>query len=292
MSVASSAVQQLLEVLSPLDYLKRHRGLQDRRHPGSGMWLLQHDGFRLWHDISSMRKGDISDRTLCCYGIPGSGKTFIRYQNLALRILRYLRLTLHMYSSMVIDYLIALHGKQNVAYIYCDYRDQKQHNLGNIVGSILKQLLTATSTVPDHEVVRILESIEQDAINELVYNVSQVLKLAAPHRNGAGPFICIDALDELEPQVRLKLLKALQTVFTTARIFLTARPDIKSEVDSILEVSQCRDDHEINIIPDPAEVRSYLSHEIALDMASNPDDMNEQLKEQILDTLMSKATGM
>ncbi|RPB26204.1 hypothetical protein L211DRAFT_804942, partial [Terfezia boudieri ATCC MYA-4762] len=257
-------VRKLLEMLSPLEPPKRHKDLQTKRSMKSVLGLLEHERFRMWQD-SSMHTENTSNRILQCYGIPGAGKT--------------------MASSMVIDHLVSHYGEHRVAYIYCDYRDKTNQNLLNIMGSILKQHLAITVEIPD-AVVQLLES-QQNISGKA--DVSQMLKFVIPQLAVSGHFLCIDALDELEPGTRFELLKALQTEFGNSRIFLTGRHHIASDVSRILQISSV---DSIQITPNPIDIRAYLSYEMELDWERNPDDMNEQLKEKILDGIVSKAQGM
>jgi len=125
------------------------------------------------------------------------------------------------YSSMVIDHLLSQYGELRVAYVYCDYRDQTNQSLANILSSILGQLLTATTNIPE-AVVGILEALQKDGKRLELSDVSRMLKLTIPQvaTDPVGLFLCIDALDELEPRVRLGLLEALQSEFGGTRIFL------------------------------------------------------------------------
>ncbi|KAF8435913.1 hypothetical protein BGX38DRAFT_1099857, partial [Terfezia claveryi] len=254
-------VNKLIETLSPLDPPKRHQDLQAKRYKNSVLWLQEYERFRVWQDTSIRT----SNRILPCYGIPGAGKTII--------------------SSMVIDHLLSHYGEQRVAYIYCDYRDKTNQSLDNIMGSILKQHLAITIEIPD-AVVKLLES-QQNNIGKA--DASQMLKFVIPQLAASGHFLCIDALDELEPGTRFDLLKAIQTEFGNSRIFLTGRHHIASDVSRILQIPSV---DSMQITPNPIDVRAYLSYEIGLDWERNPDDMNEQLKEEILDGIISKTQGM
>jgi len=187
---------------------------------------------------------------------------------------------------MVIDHLLSHYGEERVVYIYCDYRDKTNQNLLNIMGSILKQHLAVTTDIPV-AIADQLGSLEKQGKKVMIQDVSQMLKSAIPQ--AGSHFLCIDALDELEPGARLGLLKALRTEFGSARIFLTGRPHITSDIHRIL---QTHPGDAIQITPNLTEVRAYLSHEIELDSEMNPDDMNEQLKEEILDGIVTKAQGM
>ena len=186
---------------------------------------------------------------------------------------------------MVVDDLIARHSEENVAYIYCDYRDQRNHTLVNILGSLLHQFLVNVSHIPD-AITTQLESIKQQGHRVEAGDISEMLKVILPQLNRS--FICLDALDELEPYTRFALLKALHVDFGTVRIFLTGRPHIQPDVDRALDTKL----DPMHIIADDGDIRGYLTQKIEEDMDINPNHMSEQLKEEILDTMTRKASGM
>ena len=68
--------EQLLQLLSPLEPLKRHADVKSIRLENTGTWILELECFRKWYDMKSTGE---SRRILCCYGMPGAGKTMIRY---------------------------------------------------------------------------------------------------------------------------------------------------------------------------------------------------------------------
>ena len=61
--------------LSPLDPNKRHQDVRTRRLGGVGEWVLQRSEFESW---CGSINGSVN-RTLLCFGGPGVGKTYIRY---------------------------------------------------------------------------------------------------------------------------------------------------------------------------------------------------------------------
>lgn len=184
----------------------------------------------------------------------------------------------------MIDDLITRYGEDNVAYIYCDYRDQTNQTIVNLLGSLLRQLLTA-SYVPG-AIITILESIKNKSQRLERGDISQILKAVLQQLNRS--FLCFDALDELEPRTRFELLGVLGTEFGTAHIFLTGRPHIQSEVNRALQAQL----DPMHITADQGDIRAYLIHEIEEDKKINPDDMNDQLKEEILAEITGKASGM
>ena len=73
---AGHRVLELLKMLSPLEPLKRHQDIKFPRSKNAGMWLLELESFTKWRDGQTMEE---NGRVFCCYGIPGAGKTVIRY---------------------------------------------------------------------------------------------------------------------------------------------------------------------------------------------------------------------
>ena len=69
----------ILAWLSPLDARLRHQDVRDRRVGNIGEWILQTEEFRSWYAGSGECESENS--FLFCYGDPGVGKTFIRYNN-------------------------------------------------------------------------------------------------------------------------------------------------------------------------------------------------------------------
>ena len=64
---------QLLEILTSLEPLKRHEDVKLPRSENAGLWLLELKSFSAWKDRAE------NGHVFCCYGIPGAGKTVIRY---------------------------------------------------------------------------------------------------------------------------------------------------------------------------------------------------------------------
>ena len=68
--------QQVLEWLSPLTSRERHWDVRDARVDGVGDWLLRTEIFSAWH----LSEDEVSKPVLLCYGDPGVGKTYFRYE--------------------------------------------------------------------------------------------------------------------------------------------------------------------------------------------------------------------
>ena len=66
-------------MLSPLEPSKRHNDIKLTRVENTGTWLLQLQSFCNWSNGASTDLVQQTDRVFCCYGIPGAGKTVMRY---------------------------------------------------------------------------------------------------------------------------------------------------------------------------------------------------------------------
>jgi len=68
----------ILAWLSPLEPRLRHKDIQESRVESVGEWLLETEKFKSWH--ASCGGSESNNAVLFCYGDPGVGKTFIKYQ--------------------------------------------------------------------------------------------------------------------------------------------------------------------------------------------------------------------
>ena len=111
--------------------------------------MLKLESFVGWCNRDSTTNG----RILACYGIPGAGKTFIRYlafiyvamiQKIIIYYMWYWYYYLHAKSSLVIDHLENEFPGQPIACLYSDYRDQKNQTVLNILGTFIYQFLRSS----------------------------------------------------------------------------------------------------------------------------------------------------
>ena len=104
-------------------------------------------------------------------------------------------------------------------------------------------------------------------------------------------YICVDAMDELLPQHRSEFLRTLKQIIQEApntRLFLTGRPHIRGELDKHLT----RGAHAIQIVPDQGDIARYLSRKMDDDDDRDPDLMTDNLKRDIMKTILEKASEM
>ena len=200
-------------------------------------------------------------------------------------------LTRNRISSLVIDTLHEQAYGQNIAVLslYCDYQAQKDQSAVNMIGGLLKQVALGAAGIVGEiknafdrsrqgggKGLRLLEMLE------LFVKIISSLKRV---------YICVDAMDELVPQHRSEFLRALRQITQEApntRLFLTGRPHIRGELDRYLTEGACA----IHIVPDQGDIARYLTRKMDDDDARDPDLMTENLKNDIMETISEKASGM
>ena len=270
--------------LSPLEPEIRHRYVRNHRLNGVGDWVLRRNEFEAWCGSQD----DLGDPTLLCYGGQGVGKTFIRY-----RILCDPRVMLISgeISSLVIDNLRKKTRGENMVILslYCDYQTQKDQSVVNIMGSLLSQVALGARQIPS-EIQRAFELGQRgrhalqlsDMVELLVKTVSSIERV----------YICFDAMDELLPQNRSELLRTLRQIIREApniRLFLTGRPYTRGELDKYLTKGA----YTIPIVADQGDIARYVSRKMEDDEDDgDPDMMPDDLKHEIMETMLERASEM
>jgi hypothetical protein len=109
--------------------------------------------------------------------------------------------------------------------MYCDYRDQEEQTIENILGVVLTQLLQILPEMPEAVLKLYRDRVNQkkplsleDANNLFHIICAQFSKV----------YLCIDALDELR-DLR-GLLKCLHNRPSLIQIFLTGRPHVQQNI--------------------------------------------------------------
>jgi len=194
-------------------------------------------------------------------------------------------------SSLVIDSLREQSCGKNIAVLslYCDYQTQKDQSAVNIIGSLLSQVALGARQIPS-EIRRTFE-LKQRGCQTL--RLPDMLKLFVKTVGSIERvYICFDAIDELLPENRSKLLRALQQIVQDApniRLFLTGRPHIRGELDKYLTKGA----YIIRIVADQGDIEEYVCRRMEDDDDDgDPDLMPDDLKNDILKTMLEKASEM
>ena len=154
--------------------------------------------------------------------------------------------------------------------------------------SFLHQFLTnAWVPIPD-EVIQKLQEIRHKGRKLEIEDSLALLRKRLHQLNRI--FICIDAVDELEPEVLQQLLNVLKGLVTNndnIRIFLTGRGHIESEVQRYLQVvKKCK----VTVSASQQDIQEFLKQKITRDV--NPDAMDDVLAKDIVDAIIKKSQGM
>ena len=137
-------------------------------------------------------------------------------------------------SSLVIDKLCdeAIEGDATVVCFYFDFAARNEQLPENILGSLLRQLVSGEGKIPE-AIARDFQN-DKRAIGGRGLQVSGVLKMFQAIAVTRRTFICVDALDECVPEYRMVLLEALGQILRgspNTRLFMTGRPNVRSEVE-------------------------------------------------------------
>ncbi|KFY52229.1 hypothetical protein V496_08591 [Pseudogymnoascus sp. VKM F-4515 (FW-2607)] len=200
---------RLLKWISSTDFPSQLSDIISTRQEGTGQWFLESTEFNNW-----LSKGE---KTLFCPGIPGAGKTMV--------------------SAIAIDHLYkTIHDHSiGVAYVFCNYKVQKEQNTLSLLSAILKQLVQAQPAGAG-AANALYELHSARGTRASADEILNTLKLTLKHFSTA--YIVVDALDECSDEYNtpLRLLEKLRDLQNTMgiRLMVTSRliPDIVGEFRS------------------------------------------------------------
>jgi len=187
-------------------------------------------------------------------------------------------------SSLVIDSLCDQANDKGVAVVglYCDFLAQQEQSTTNMLGAMLKQLISRGG-IPQHirEAFRKAKR-EFGGRGLLLPDMVEVLKKTITSLPRL--FICIDAVDECTPKHRRDILDSMQEIVrvsSNTRVFLTGRPHINDEI-----VKRFGKAVRIPLSPPKGDIESYL--EMRLDGDPDPNAMDDELRANIMKIIPEK----
>jgi len=191
-------------------------------------------------------------------------------------------------SSVVVDHLCdqVIEQDMAVACFYYDFASREAQSPTNMLGSLLKQLLSGLGAIP----VKIVQKFrgQKKAIGGRRPQLPDIVEICAAVTSLQRTFICVDALDECVPRHRLEVLGALGQILRgspTTRIFMTGRSHIRGVVErelgertTSMSISS-RDDDIVTYLharlgkdTNPAAMDGFLENDI---MKSIPEEIPE-----------------
>lgn len=172
-----------------------------------------------------------------------------------------------------------------VIFIYCDYRDKVNQTLVNLIGSLTKQLILQAGVIPAAvwDTYKTMERMQKPFNLE---SGEAIIKALLQQFDRVH--ICVDALDECQPEARRQLLEFFKTITgTVVRLFVTGRPNVEAELATSLA------DRLISktpIVANKEDIQIYLSQQISQDRY--PEAMDEILRTQMADKIIEWSQGM
>lgn len=225
-----------------------------------------------------------SRKNLCCVSIHG----FQLFDNVLTVRLR----------SKVIDRLLVELGEDGttnrLAYFYCNRAEENRRNPESILNALVQQLARTRLGIVKSVVDLYNERKEKgQRTSPLTLRETQNLFITLTDIYPQTT-ICLDALDEVDREIRIKLLKSLKSVIdnskSVVKIFATSRndPDI---------LRQFKTFPRIEVQPDDSceDIRKFISTRMETVIADESllfGDVGDELKSQIHDSLSTRSRGM
>ncbi|KAI9774757.1 MAG: hypothetical protein M1839_001624 [Geoglossum umbratile] len=245
--------------ISNLNFSTKQADYFSRHQEGTGEWLLEADAFKNWLDGT--------ERTLWCPGLPGSGKTIL--------------------TSIIVDYLERSFEREDVAvaYTYCNYKEQENQTVTNLIASLLQQLVRRKRVISD-EIVSLYDHHLDRRTRPTLAEWSKLLQSEVRHLSKV--FAIIDAFDEhLESNnTKYSFLTEIRKLQPTVHLLVTSRhiASIEREFEKAARVEIRASDIDIRrYLEDRIKQEHGLVRHVKTDSA---------LQEAIINTIVEKAKGM
>ncbi|OAA62771.1 Ankyrin repeat-containing domain protein [Niveomyces insectorum RCEF 264] len=234
---------EILDWISSIQYGKHHDTVRDARTPNTCEWLLQDHRFRQWEDAAS-------STLLWLQGSPGAGKTFL--------------------TSKVIDHVqgrleSSPNNREGFAFFYCNRNEEERRKPLSVLQSFARQLSTAVGhPLEIQKNLRALWHKSRVEGRDLGFEActKQLLESVNLYERTT---LVLDAMDECDPDVRLRLTGAIELLLSS-----TKRP---------LRATDNKDD-----------IRTYVDQEIVKHRRWNKIPL--QLREEIVQTILDRSDGM
>jgi len=169
-----------------------------------------------------------------------------------------------------------------VACLYYDFHAQQEQTTINVIGAILKQLVSRGGISKD-----VREAL-QEGKGEVGGRPPQLVDLMRMLRIAIASlprvFICVDALDECLPKHLPELLEFLRDIVRESprtRIFLTGRPHVGDDIQRYFPKPVM-----IPISPKPGDISNYLQKRLERDTESQA--MNSGLRADVVRIILER----
>ncbi|KAI4120457.1 MAG: hypothetical protein LQ341_007542 [Variospora aurantia] len=250
--------RRILDWLSPLNSFKTQQDILARREGDTGQWIIDSPDFCDWFAGS--------DRTLCCVGIPGAGKSVL--------------------ASIVVDFLrntATSDRRRAVAAVYCNFKETTVQSPENLLGSLCIQALHEDVPIPtvlqelykSHEAKQTRPTLED--FNRVFVEIGKLFD---------DLYLVIDALDECSADARSFLTQKLKSLSPNSRLLVTTRP-----IDDITQ--RFTSGRVVEIRASDGDLEKYIKAKLqSSSRLSTLFQGQHTLEKEMSDRIITKANGM
>ena len=198
-------------------------------------------------------------------------------------------LTIRDDSSLVVDRLCDRTRGQNtpVTCFYFDFAARKEQTATSMLGSLLKQIVNGTGGIPE-DIWRALRE-QREAVSGRRPQLGDIVKMLQLITSSQRIYMVIDALDECTPVQRFRLFDSLKEILEKspgARIFVTGRPHVRTEIETRLKGRVAS----VSVRPVRDDIIQFL--QVRLSEDETPDAMDSSLEAEILDKIPENTSEM
>jgi hypothetical protein len=304
MHATANEREKLKNWLSPPDPSTNHNIARKAHHKGTTSWFFQGSIFRQWKSspllwIHGKRTPLFFSTTpltpLTPIFVAGSGKSVLWSVISYHRCLHPLKFS---HSSGVIEDIKAQHepGSANMAYFYCDFRNENKQNCRSLVLSIISQLCAQSNLCCD-TLSRIYLAHDEGAQKPSDETLTKCLTEMVSLPDQGHIYIIVDALDECPnnsglPTPREEALDLIDSLvglrLPNLHICITSRPEV--DIQSALEplTTLCVSLH--NQSGQKKDIMDYVSSVVHSDKKMRR--WRKEDRNLVIETLSERADGM
>ena len=192
-------------------------------------------------------------------------------------------------SSLVVDKLRDQTGGQHTAVTcFCfDFTAREEQTATSILGSILKQVISGTESVPE-DIWRTLQE-QKKAVSGSKPQLGDIVKVPQPTAPPQRTFMATDALDKCTTVQRVQLFESLKQILEKspgARIFVPGRFRIRAEITKHLTRQMT------SIYLGLTRDEVIRSLRVRLSEDETPDAMDSSLEADILEIIPASISEM
>ncbi|KAI1259166.1 hypothetical protein F5Y18DRAFT_443733 [Xylariaceae sp. FL1019] len=251
--------QQILQWLSPVDPWDSYAYSIKRCHNSTGQWFLQSQYLNSWKEEGSPN-----------IWLTGSGKTV-----LLSNVIRDLALWAQQDSS-----------KPIVTYFYCDFRNSQTQTLADILGSIVRQILSNSDDIPG-----MIQSHFEVCTAAGFYRKPEVPFLKEALSRMSNKFrllVILDALDEVEDRVEILDFFQRATSELGKIGFLISSRESEDISLGLNRFHHVRIENQVAQVDE--DITRYIDHKLQVD--TNFQWLSDGVKKHISQSLQLQANGM